>query len=75
MSEVLKGVQARDSGSVTKGNSSSTEESLLSIVTSQRERFKQRNVELETVCCACVQMFYRCYKINYDLNGGGGGGG
>ena len=42
-----------------------TTESLLSIVTSQRERFKQRNIELESVSQIALlkrkqQNFYKC---------------
>ena len=43
-------------------------ESLLTIVTNQRERFKQRNIELESVCTGYVLYchMFTCTICNYN---------
>jgi len=57
MSEALRGTSAMATGVGGTGGVVALEmagggaESLLPIVSSQRERFKQRNAELEAVCC------------------------
>ena len=38
-------------------------ESLLSIITSQRERFKQRNIELETVSSTYISIYLLCIHL------------
>ena len=54
---------------VTTGDSSGVD-SLLPIVTSQRERFKQRNLELEAVCVQSVHERLKqliCRKLSKTL--------
>ena len=60
MSEVLRDVGPGGGGERLVMGSEGGHDSLLPIVSSQRERFKQRNLELEAVS---------------DREGGGGGGG
>ena len=38
-------------------------ESLLSIITSQRERFKQRNIELQTVSSTYISIYLLCIYL------------
>ena len=42
-------------------------ESLLTIVTNQRERFKQRNIELESVCTRYV-LYCRMFTYTIIMN-------